>query len=400
MTVIQNKVVNAAGGPVVGARVTVRLYTGDTPDGGPPQPGFVPGQQQTLVDMALMTTDAAGLWTIDLIPNSEIIPASSLYQITEEPNAGTVKRYFIQVPPAGGPFFAGDILVDPPTVSFEPSGLQEHLASLNPHPGLIGTFDELSDASKGTAPPVNPALEDLWIDTDDPIVADETEVSTASKGGGVTGTTLAQQLTELAGLVGGVGITVQDENANVLVGATQLDFQGAGVSAVAGTGGEVIVTVAGGGGSASQPGAKTYRTTSFTVPNATLTPIVFDANSTEAWDTDGFHDPATNPSRFTCPIGKAGRYACKGSIVCNGNGTGNRSALVRVNGTTPIFDRDDKTPNASAATTVKVSGEVYLNVGDYVEMCLNQTSTTTLTVSDVATFGNAACWFAMERIGD
>lgn len=46
---------------------------------------------------------------------------------------------------------------------------------------------------------------------------------------------------------GGGGLTVQDENGNVATGVTQLDFQGAGVSATAGTG-EVVVTIAGGGG--------------------------------------------------------------------------------------------------------------------------------------------------------
>lgn len=42
------------------------------------------------------------------------------------------------------------------------------------------------------------------------------------------------------------GITVQDENGTVATGVTQIDFQGAGVAAGAGTG-EVVVTIAGGG---------------------------------------------------------------------------------------------------------------------------------------------------------
>lgn len=50
------------------------------------------------------------------------------------------------------------------------------------------------------------------------------------------------------------GITVQDENGNIATGVTQLDFQGAGVTATAGTG-EVVVTIPGGttgGGTAAQ----------------------------------------------------------------------------------------------------------------------------------------------------
>jgi hypothetical protein len=44
------------------------------------------------------------------------------------------------------------------------------------------------------------------------------------------------------------GLTVQDENGNVGTGVTQIDFQGAGVTATAGTG-EVVVTIPGGGSS-------------------------------------------------------------------------------------------------------------------------------------------------------
>lgn len=43
---------------------------------------------------------------------------------------------------------------------------------------------------------------------------------------------------------GGSSLTVQDENSNVGTGVTQIDFQGAGVTAAAGTG-EVVVTIAG-----------------------------------------------------------------------------------------------------------------------------------------------------------
>lgn len=48
---------------------------------------------------------------------------------------------------------------------------------------------------------------------------------------------------------GGSGLTVQDENGNVATDVTQIDFQGAGVTAAAGAG-EVVVTVSGGGSGA------------------------------------------------------------------------------------------------------------------------------------------------------
>lgn len=51
---------------------------------------------------------------------------------------------------------------------------------------------------------------------------------------------------------GGGSLTVQDENGTIATGVTQLDFQGAGVTATAGTG-EVVVTIPGGGGSGFNP---------------------------------------------------------------------------------------------------------------------------------------------------
>lgn len=52
----------------------------------------------------------------------------------------------------------------------------------------------------------------------------------------------------------GGALTVQDENGNVSTSVTQIDFQGAGVTASSGTG-EVIVTIPGGSGSSYPPGS-------------------------------------------------------------------------------------------------------------------------------------------------
>ena len=55
----------------------------------------------------------------------------------------------------------------------------------------------------------------------------------------------------------GGSLTVQDENSNVATAVTQIDFQGAGVAVTSGTG-EVVVTVAGGGGSTGDDTIHTY----------------------------------------------------------------------------------------------------------------------------------------------
>lgn len=65
-------------------------------------------------------------------------------------------------------------------------------------------------------------------------------------GAGVTATDDATNDRTLVTIPGMTGLTVQDENGNVGVGVTQIDFQGLGVTATAGSS-EVVVTIPGGG---------------------------------------------------------------------------------------------------------------------------------------------------------
>lgn len=59
---------------------------------------------------------------------------------------------------------------------------------------------------------------------------------------------------EAAWAAGGGSLSVQDEDGTVITGVTQLDFQGAGVTAAAGTG-EVVITIPGGGGGGGAAGS-------------------------------------------------------------------------------------------------------------------------------------------------
>lgn len=76
-------------------------------------------------------------------------------------------------------------------------------------------------------------------------VADGDYVLTVA-GGHITGLTPASP-------GGGGSLSVQDEDGTAIAGVTQLDFQGAGVTAAAGTG-EVVVTIPGGGSGGGDPG--------------------------------------------------------------------------------------------------------------------------------------------------
>ena len=91
----------------------------------------------------------------------------------------------------------------------------------------------------------------------------------------------------------------------------------------------------------------------------------------EVYDTHGFHDNTTNPSRITCQ--KAGTYIVTGQVSFAANATDNRDALLRVNGTDYVGQL--RLPAAaSGSTSVPVTAIVMLNANDYIELCGRQYS--------------------------
>lgn len=105
----------------------------------------------------------------------------------------------------------------------------------------------------------------------------------------------------------------------------------------------------------------------------TLTTSVAAAIALQTADIDtdpdgiGGHDPVTNNSRYTARY--AGWYDIAGAVTFASNATSVRHVFWRVNGTTvngsylvaPSVSGDDTIVNARAK-------QVYLNVGDYVEL--------------------------------
>lgn len=76
------------------------------------------------------------------------------------------------------------------------------------------------------------------------------DITGANNGDIPTVDTASGRLKYKAAAAASGGLTIQDENGNVATGVTQLDFQGAGVTATAGTG-EVVITIPGGAGGAT-----------------------------------------------------------------------------------------------------------------------------------------------------
>jgi len=91
------------------------------------------------------------------------------------------------------------------------------------------------------------------------------------------------------------------------------------------------LTGVGGGGSSAFVGCVAQRTTDQTlIPTVTATAV--SLTGTDVIDTDGYHDPASNPSRITIPTGKDGKYRFACFIPWDTNNTGYRQVFFRKNG--------------------------------------------------------------------
>lgn len=141
---------------------------------------------------------------------------------------------------------------------------------------------------------------------------------------------------------------------------------------------------------------KTYRvrawdSTQFNLATSgTLYPIPFPY---ETYDTFNFHDNITNNTRLTCT--KAGIYLIMGVINYVANATGNRDALIRLNGSTYIGDMRLQAM-ASGVTKVPVSTFYPLALGDYIELIGRQYSGGALTTYYG---GDYSSFFQMIKIG-
>ncbi|WP_327066908.1 hypothetical protein [Kitasatospora sp. NBC_01302] len=110
-----------------------------------------------------------------------------------------------------------------------------------------------------------------------------------------------------------------------------------------------------------------YQSTAQSIPTSSWTTLNFDTSPT---DTYGGHSAVTNPSRYTCQVGVPGWYTCCGVYAPTGNATGFRAVKMQVNGVAVLGGA--AYINAGAAVELGVvtpTKDVFLNVGDYVEIC-------------------------------
>lgn len=218
-----------------------------------------------------------------------------------------------------------------------------------------GTSGQLLSKASGTD------LDYTWVD---PSTGDITGVTagTGISGGGTSGTvtitnSMATAITTAGDLIKGTGSGTFDRLG---IGST----------------GQVL-TVSGGAPAWATPAGASFvgcsinRLNDLTVSNNTSTIVGFD---NEDYDTDGFHDNATNNSRITIPTGKGGKYLIIGRNTWSNNGTGSRNFRLFKNGTSTGWQFISPVSASASYTVFSGVTMVNLNAGDYIEFAVTQNS--------------------------
>ena len=129
------------------------------------------------------------------------------------------------------------------------------------------------------------------------------------------------------------------------------------------------------------------------IANATFTAITF---TTEEVDSYSGHSNSTNTSRYTAVV--AGWYHVLGIVQWTPNATGRRAAQLAVNGTQVRQTEAATITTASGTSCVPVETDLYLNVGDYVEVGGWQSSGAAL--STQSGFPQSACFLGVLWMHD
>lgn len=128
-----------------------------------------------------------------------------------------------------------------------------------------------------------------------------------------------------------------------------------------------------------------------TISTGTYTKITFNA---EVYDTDGFHDNATNNTRITIPSGKAGKYLLTGKAELEANGSGTlRQILFYKNNSIAFYQFSP--PSATLRFASDITYVFDAAVGDYFELALYQDRGANLEAYD----GDYGTIFAISYLG-
>jgi hypothetical protein len=223
-----------------------------------------------------------------------------------------------------------------------------------------------------------------WVDANPGDITGVT-AGTGISGGGTSGTvtvtnSMATAITTAGDLIKGtgsgtfdrLGIGSDGQVLTVTAGAPAWETPAAGGSTFSG----VVVSLS----------------ANVSTTNAAGTIINFD---TERIDTDAYHSTATNTSRLTVPVGKAGKFALGCSAVFANNATGYRNISFRKNGASYFNNISAANVGASGNAGVMVTMVYELLEGDYFEIDAYQNSGGSLNLLS----GNGGTYFYMYYLG-
>ena len=115
------------------------------------------------------------------------------------------------------------------------------------------------------------------------------------------------------------------------------------------------------------------------------TQVVIPYPSTDGWDTNGFHDPASNNTRITIPTGYGGKYLFNFTVCNNTASPGYTYVVLKVNGTNVTTGYGVVTstyPSQIKSTdVVQMSLCLVLSAADYVEIAIQTDRTNTDSIS-------------------
>lgn len=137
MTIIRNTIKDASGRPLRNHTVPIRLIANGNP--------FLANGEGEVIQERTVSTDSAGLWSADLIPQSDLEAGDGTYYEADERDGlkdGKVWRF--QVPDLTGPLWLRDILISGPPPAGQVPPVTAH--GLGDHTGV-----NLAGAASGDA---------------------------------------------------------------------------------------------------------------------------------------------------------------------------------------------------------------------------------------------------------
>ena len=148
-----------------------------------------------------------------------------------------------------------------------------------------------------------------------------------------------------------------------------------GTTGVAHTTGDGVVNAGTVNDSNRAVGAQAYNNAGTSIANNSETKIPL---ASENFDTDAFHDPATNNTRLTVPTGSAGYYLIHALVVYTYSATGSRTAAIFINN----VKMGEGAVSSSVSSSPFFTFPAYLAEGDYVEMATYQDSGVALALNN------------------